>query len=122
VPGLVERDDALLAQQAVHQRGLADVGRPMMATRGWSGSSSSSARLERLERVVDELAHALAVLGRYRMGLTQGQLVELRRHDFFPHALGLVHRDEDGRVRLAQLLRDALVLRREARAPVRSRR
>jgi hypothetical protein len=74
--------------------------------------------LEVREHEVDEFAHALAVLGRDPVGFAECQLVELRRHDLAPHALGLVHREEDRRVRLAQLLRDAPVLRREAGAPV----
>ena len=59
-----------------------------------------------------------AVLGGDGDRIAHAELVEFRGDDLVAHALGLVHDEDRFRAALAQLLRDALVLRGQARAPV----
>jgi hypothetical protein len=112
---LVEGDDALLADEAVHERGLADVRAADDGHARMVGFELFVAFFGKfLERILDELAHAFAVLRRDRDRIAHRELVEFRRDDGLVHALGLVDDEEGGRGRLAQGLGDALVLRREA--------
>src|SRR5581483_8268013 len=117
---LVEGDDALLADQRVHQRGLADV-RP---------ADDRDARVaavlvlvfrafrKALEDRFEELAHALAVGRGDGDRIAQAELVELRGRRVALQALALVRGDGERRAHLAQLLGDQAVRRREPGARV----
>ena len=117
---LVERDNALLAEQRVDERGLADVraadDRDAHAPLGF-GLRHRFAHRHVLERDVDEVAHAFAVRGGHRQRLADAKLVELgdrRRRQAF----ALVAHEDDRASGAAQEVGDALVLRHEALARI----
>jgi len=82
--GLVERDDALLAEQRVDERRLADVRTPddgdldaTPARRRRLVVYDAGRNLDAVERDVNEVAHVLAMLGRDRKRLAEAELVEV---------------------------------------------
>ncbi len=107
---LIEGDDALLADQGVDQRRLADV---------WP-TDDSDARMalvclvrrvvlgKRLERRFEQLAHAFAMRCGDRRRRADAKLVEFRNRRVRRHALGLVDRKPDARM-AAQTLGDVAV-------------
>ena len=119
VPGLGAGDHALLAQQAVDERRLADVGaaddRDADRARVVVGLR---ARLEACEHVLHEVLAPLAVTGGDRERRTEPERVEIHRHDVGIQPFGLVEDQRHGLAGAAQLARHELVLRREAGARI----
>jgi hypothetical protein len=124
---LVEGDHALLAEDRVHERRLADVGaaddrhldraRTLAIFGGRTGSSSSPAG-NHVEHVLDELAHVLAVRRRDRDGVAQPELVELGDGAIRRKPFRLVDHEHHRTPRLAQEVGDHRVLRRETVAGI----
>ena len=88
--GLIAGDHALLADQAIHQRRLADVGPADDRDADGTSSSSGSVRLriESLEHVFDQFAAALAVAAAIASGIAQPQRVKVGGDDVRLEALG----------------------------------
>ena len=112
---LVERDDALLAEQRIDERGLADVrpaddGNPdtPLAIGLVVGIGVPRARCR--ERDVDQVADVFAVRRGNRQRLAQAELVELRNGSLGWKAFRLVDGEHDRPSRLAQQLGDVTVL------------
>ncbi len=120
----VERNHTLFADQGVDQRGLAHV-RPahdgdLDAALGALIFLGEFRALfhRQFQRLVDQLAHAVAVGRRNGIGVAHAKLVELRHHGGVLHALGLVHGQHDAAPGLAQVIGDHPVLGRQPEAAV----
>ena len=117
--GLVERDQALLAEQAVDQRGFAHVGPSDHRDANGAGRVAEHVgRIERafepVERALDQRIETLLVRGRNRDGFTEAEAMELRLRHVVVQALGLVRDDDDGLAAAPQEIGDVQVLRRAA--------
>ena len=117
---LVECHHAVLAQQPVDQRALADVGAA-------DDGDLDAARLpfvrvirgeESRERRLEQGGHALIVRGGDRQRLAEPELVEIGHGDIAIEALGLVDREHDRLAAAAREIRRELILRRDAGAAV----
>ena len=127
----VERDHALLAEDRVDERGLADVGTPddrdldrvgtLRVGRTCCACASSVKRCASgiaASASFDHAAHVLAVRRRDRDRLAQPQFVELGNGAVRLQAFGLVDGEHHRPARLAQQVGDVLVLRRQSVAAV----
>ncbi len=119
--GLIERDQALFAEQTIDQRRLADV-RPaddrdsnVVLSAGRGGAFR---QLDAFERIFHQRPHIVAVLGGDRSRLAQAERIEVRAGRRRVDALGFVRNQEDFLVELAQRLRDVVIVRRHAAARV----
>jgi hypothetical protein len=121
--GHVERNHALLADERVDQRRLADVRTAHDGDLDAARSLFLVAlfRLPRVcdfQRIVDHLGHAVAVRRRNGARIAEPELVEVRGDRAVLHPLGLVDDEENRPANLAQIVGNRLVLRRETIAAV----
>ena len=121
---LFEGDDALLAQQRVDQRRFADVGPAddrdanslvlfrdrLILGRGGRGAHG--------ERMLDQLAHVLAVRGGDRQRGAERELVKFGAGALGGQAFGFVHGDQHGPARAAEQVGDRAILAGHAFAAV----
>jgi len=117
--GLLVRDHTLLSQQAIHQRGLADV---RAADDGDANGVGvlipSRLRLKASEHPLHELLAPLTVARGDGKRLTQPQGMEVCGNDVGVEPFRLVEDQRDGLARAAQLVRNEMILRRESGARV----
>ena len=115
----VEGDDALLAEQGVDQRRLADVGAADDGDAHGIGLLLFVLRVgEGFEGQLDQPAHPFAMRGRNGVRLAQPEFVEFRLDHAGIHAFRLVDRDQHRTVDAAQAVGDFLVVRRDAGARI----
>ena len=112
-------DGALAADQGVEQAALADVGPPH------NGDADGVALLLLVgigrkggDHLVEQVAHAVTVVGADRVRLREAEVPELHRIETALLAFGLVDGDEEGLVGEAQHFGDVLVGRGQPLAPV----
>ena len=109
----VADDRALLSQQAIEQRRLADVGPPDDRDRGFlwrvRRTTPAARRRNTPDDLVEQVANALAVLGRDLDDRLEPELVELDRPPARPLVVGLVDRQQHRHLDAAQAGGDLLV-------------
>ncbi len=95
--GLIERHHAILAEQPIDQRALADV-RAADDRDFDAGRFRAVLRVRRQsrERRLEQRNHALIMRGRDRMRLARAQLVKIGDGDVVVEAFGFVDRQEQG--------------------------
>ena len=120
--GLIEGNQALLAQPGIDQGRLADIGpagnRQPDRLGGVVRFVGLGLRREVGQRRFHQAAHAFAVRRGHRMRLAEPEFVELAQARGFGHALGLVRRQHDAPARRAEVARNVVVLRGEPGADI----
>ena len=119
---LVEGDDALLAEDTIHQGGLAHIGPAddgdMNAAHAHGGRVCRVRLRQGRQHFLHEVGDAATLAGGNGMGRAQAQAIELRRRHVGVDGIGLVDRQEHPLAGTAQLLRDALVAAVQAGATI----
>ena len=116
----VESDDALLAQQRIHQRGLAHVGPSDDGHAGALGRRLVLAAIGRegVHHQFHQRLDAVAVGRRDAIGLAQAESVKIQRDHRPVHAFRLVHHQKGGAAGAAQANGDLFVVRRQPAARI----
>ena len=120
VPGTSCDDRALLAEQLVEERRLADV-RPAEdrdADRVVVGHDAARDAGQAVEHLVEQVAGVRAVQRRDRERVAEAEAVQLERERRLRRVVDLVREQQHVLLRLAQDLRELLVARRDAGARV----
>ena len=122
VPGISLDDHPLFAEQPIDQRRLAGIRPSTIATETSTGSPAQRglvARGQALDDRVEQIADAIAVLGRNLVHRIEPELIELEHTGARPSIVGLVDREQRGLARLANHLGDFLVAGHQAFASIR---